>query len=116
MFVLSRFMPSPALIGNPDRQVMMEPSCQSPSRAFTNLFRISSFLPVPAGRSYRPDITRRCRLSNADRPRSQRRQLPFCEKRESLSSVRTPLVSSIDFDQVYATNAVTPLEERFVNC
>src|SRR5476649_2292823 len=115
MLVLARFTPSVGFIGNPDRQVTMEPSCQSPSRAFTNLLRMLSFLPVPAGRSYSPDITRRFRLSNADRPRSQRRQLPFCEKRESLSSVRTPLVSSIDFDHVYATRAVSPWENRLVN-
>src|SRR5258708_30901564 len=115
MFVLARFTPSVAFTGNPDRQVTMEPSCQSPTTAFTNLFRMSSILPVPAGRSYRPESTMRCRLSNADRPRSQRRQLPFCEKRESLSSVRTPLVSSMDFDHVYATRAVTPWEKCFVN-
>src|SRR5260370_7798940 len=77
MFVLARFTPSVAFTGNPDRQVIIEPSCQSPSTAFTNLFRMSSILPVPAGRSYRPHRTIRSRLPNAYTPPPQRRQVPF---------------------------------------
>src|SRR5450432_1560966 len=58
IFVLARFTPSVGFTGNPERHVMIEPSCQPPNRPFANLFRMSSFLPAPAGRSYRPEITR----------------------------------------------------------
>src|SRR5476651_546914 len=47
MLVLARFTPSVGFIGNPDRQVTMEPSCQSPSRAFTNLLRMLASYPYP---------------------------------------------------------------------
>src|SRR6266436_9174488 len=110
IFVLARFTPSNGFTGNPDRQVTMEPSCHPPTMASRNLFWMSILRPLPKGRSYRPDITRRWRTSKADRPRSQRWHAPFCEKSESLSSVRIPLVSSMDLDHVYATRAVNPFE------
>src|SRR4029077_19555344 len=115
MLGLALLTPSVGFIGNPDRQVTMEPSCQPPRTASRNLFCMSLDLPLPTGRSYRPDMTSRWRLSKADSPRSQRRQLPFWEKSESLSSVRTPLVSSMDFDHVYPTSAVRPCEKRLVS-
>src|SRR5258707_586870 len=115
MFVLARLVPAVGLIGNPDRQVTIEPSCHPPATAFRTGFRMSSFRPLPAGRSYSPDSTKRCRLSKAERPRSQRWQLPFCQNSVSLSDVRIPLVSSMDFDHVYDTSAVTPYEKRLVN-
>ena len=111
MLVLARLTPAVGLIGNPDRQVMMPPICHPPDyRIQRTRFRISIFRPLPIGRSYSPEITSRWRLSNAERPRSQRMQWPSCENSVSLSEVRIPLVSSIDFDQVYDTSAVTPFE------
>src|SRR5258708_18166507 len=115
IFVLARFWPALGLTGNPDRQVTMEPSCQPPATASRNRFRMSIFRPLPNGRSYSPETTRRWRLSKADSPRSQRWQLPFCQNSVSLSEVRIPLVSSMDFEHVYETRAVTPFEKRFVN-
>src|SRR5260370_16891605 len=115
IFVLARFTPSNGFTGNPDRQVTMEPSCHPHTMASRNLFWISILRPFPKGRSYRPDITRRWRTSKADRPRSQRWHAPFCEKRESLSSVQIPLLSSIALDHISATNPAKPLAHSLLN-
>src|SRR6266851_4460030 len=100
IFVLARFTPANGLIGNPARQVVMPPTCHPPATASRTLLWISIFRPLPKGRSYSPDTTRRWRLSKADSPRSQSMHLPSCENSVSLSDVRIPLVVSMDFDQV----------------
>src|SRR5450631_3118871 len=100
MFVLARFWPALGLMWKPDRHVVMPPTCHPPAMASRNEFFNATFRPFPNGTSQRPERTILCRLSNAERPRSQNMQRPSCENSESLSEVRIPLVVSIDFDQV----------------
>jgi len=46
MLVLAWLIPSKGFIGNPDRQIMMEPSCQPPRTASRNRFWMSSLRPL----------------------------------------------------------------------
>ena len=61
------------------------------------------------------DVTKRCRTSNTDGPRSHSAQFPCCGFSGSLPTVRIPLPLSNDFDNVYDTRPDNPFDNRRVN-
>src|SRR6202040_3568355 len=75
--VLDWSLPALTFSGNPLETVTMLLSSHPPIRPAARP-RVKYLLPLPTGKSYRTEVTKRCRVSKIDKPRSQLTHRPFC--------------------------------------
>src|SRR5260370_39727358 len=95
--VFERSTPSEMYSGKPLEKVTMELSSQPPAIALATPW-LRKRRPLPNGGSYSTELTKRCRASKIDRPRSQLMQVLSWGCTPSVPIVRTPLPSSSDFE------------------